>query len=256
MIDYLWLFILLAIVAEILGTVGGFGSSLFFVPMAGYFLDMHTVLGITALYHVMSNTTKIGFFRHGFDKRLIWYIGVPSVIFVILGAWLSKYLPTGRLELILAIFLIALSLIFLINSRLEVKATNRNAVTGGILSGFLAGLVGTGGAIRGIVLSSFKIRKEAFIATSAAIDLAIDASRSVVYSMNGYVHMHDLYLIPILLVVSIVGTFIGKKLLNHISESQFRRVVLILILLTGIFTLRAAVVAKSESPVAVYTAGH
>ncbi len=39
---------------------------------------------------------------------------------------------------------------------------------------------------------------EVFIDTSAAIDLAIDSSQAVVYTMNGYMHTHDLYLIPIL----------------------------------------------------------
>ena len=47
----------------------------------------------------------------------------------------------------------------------------------------------------------------------------------------------DLYLIPILLVVSIIGTFIGKKILEKLSEEQFKSTVLALILLTGCVTL-------------------
>jgi hypothetical protein len=43
----------LALLAEILETVGGFASSLFFIPIASYFLDIHSVLGITALFHVI-----------------------------------------------------------------------------------------------------------------------------------------------------------------------------------------------------------
>lgn len=45
---YLPWFIILSVLAEILGTVGGFGSSVFFVPMASYFMDFQTVLSITA----------------------------------------------------------------------------------------------------------------------------------------------------------------------------------------------------------------
>ena len=89
--DYLLLFILLALLAEILGTVGGFGSSLFFVPIASFFLDFHSVLGITAIFHVSSNITKIAFFRKGFDKNIVIWVGVPAVIFVIIGAYLSKF---------------------------------------------------------------------------------------------------------------------------------------------------------------------
>lgn len=78
---------------------------------------------------------------------------------------------------------------------------------------------------------------EVFIATSAIIDLGIDSSRSVVYYLNGYVHKDDLYLIPILLIVSVVGTYTGKKILTRVSEKQFKSIVLILVMLTGIVTL-------------------
>ncbi|MBK8145180.1 MAG: sulfite exporter TauE/SafE family protein [Bacteroidetes bacterium] len=231
------LFILLALLAEILETVGGFGSSLFFVPIASYFLDFHSVLGITALFHVSSNLTKIAFFRKGFDKRLIFTIGIPAVLFVIAGAFLGKFIETKILEISLAIFLIVVSLVLLIFKKLTVKPTLSNSIIGGTISGLVAGLLGTGGAIRGITLSAFNLRMEVFIATSAIIDLGIDSSRSVVYWFNGYIHKDDFYLIPILFLVSIMGTFIGKKILTRISEKQFKSIVLILILFTGIITL-------------------
>ena len=235
--DYLWYFILLALVAEILGTVGGFGSSMFFVPIASYFLDFHSVLGITALFHVLSNVTKIGFFHKGFDKKLIINLGVPAVVFVVLGAFLSKYIPTRWLELALAAFLIIVSTTFLLFKKITIKPTTANSVSGGVLSGFVAGLLGTGGAIRGMTLAAFNLRMEVFIATSAIIDLAIDSSRAVVYGLNGYIHRDDLYLIPILLVVSIIGTYIGKRILARISEKGFQKIVLILIFCTGIVTI-------------------
>lgn len=236
-IDHLPLFILLALIAEILGTVGGFGSSLFFIPIASYFLDFHSVLGITAIFHVSSNITKIAFFRKGFDKQVIIWLGIPAVVCVIIGAYLSKFAPTEALETGLAVFLISTSIIFLVFNNLNIRPTTANSIGGGVLSGLLAGILGTGGAIRGIVLTAYKMRTEVFIATSAIIDLGIDASRSVVYALNGYVHTHDLYLIPILLVVSILGTWIGKKILERFSEEQFRSSVLVLVLLTGLFTL-------------------
>jgi uncharacterized protein len=232
--EHLIYFMLLALVAEILGTVGGFGSSLFFVPIAGFFLDFDSVLGITALFHLSSNLSKIAIFRKGVDKQLIIRIGIPAVAFVILGAVLSKYLDTKILQFSLAIFLILMSSILLVFKSLELKPTKFNAITGGALSGVTAGLLGTGGAIRGLTLAAFNLKKEIFIATSAVIDLGIDFSRSVVYVSNGYVHKHDLYLIPMLLIVSLLGTIIGKRALNLFSDKQFKFIVLGLILLVGL----------------------
>lgn len=234
---YLPVFIILSIIAEILGTVGGFGSSVFFVPVANYFLDFQSVLGITALFHLSSNVTKIAFFKKGIDKKLVLYLGIPAVIFVFIGGILSRYFEGFWLTIALGIFLVLLSLIFLIYKKLVLAESKRNALVGGALSGFFAGILGTGGAIRGITMSAFKMDKAKFIATSAVIDLGIDFTRSFVYYYNGYIHNHDLYLIPILVIVGIVGTYIGKKLLDKISQDQFRTGVLFLILLIGIITL-------------------
>ncbi len=230
-------FTLLALVAEIIGTVGGFGSSLFFVPIAGFFLDFHSVLGITALFHLASNISKITLFKNGFDKKLILNIGIPSVVFVILGAYLSKFFNSHILEMVLAVFLISISLVLYIFKKLIVKPTLINSVTGGALSGITAGLLGTGGAIRGLTLAAFNLNKDVFIATSAMIDLGIDLSRSAVYISNGYVHKHDLYLIPILISIGFFGTYLGKKLLARFTESQFKATTLILIFVIGVITL-------------------
>lgn len=233
----LYLFITLALISEILGTLGGFGSSMFFVPVASYFFDFHSVLGITALFHLSSNVSKIALFRKGFDKRLVLTIGIPAVLFVIAGAYLSNFVNTWLAMIILSAFLIVLSLLLMRYKTLQLPPTNLNSVTGGALSGLIAGLLGTGGAIRGLTLAAFNLDKERFISTSAIIDLGIDFSRSIVYFSNGYIHQHDYHLVPILLVVGVTGTFIGKKLLTRFSETQFRYVVLVLVLMTGFSTL-------------------
>lgn len=237
MLSDLPLFILLAIIAEILGTVGGFGSSLFFVPIASYFLDFHSVLGITAMFHVFSNISKVALFRKGFDQKLIVSIGIPAVVFVIIGAWASKFVDTKLLEVFLSVVLIVVSIILIIFSKYGIQPNKRNSFIGGAASGLVAGLVGTGGAIRGLTLAAFSLKMEAFIATSAFIDLLIDSSRTIVYYMNGYVHQDDLYLIPMLLVVSLVGTYIGKRLLRYLSEERFKIIVLGLVFFTGVMML-------------------
>jgi hypothetical protein len=195
------------------------------------------VLGITALFHLSSNVSKIALFRKGFDKKLVLKIGIPAVLFVIAGAFLSRFVNASLLQIILSVFLILLSLLLMIYKNLRLKPTTANSITGGALSGITAGLLGTGGAIRGLTLAAFNLDKERFIATSAIIDLGIDLSRSIVYFSNGYMHKHDYYLIPILLIVGILGTFIGKKLLSRFSETQFKYTVLILVIITGVVTL-------------------
>jgi uncharacterized membrane protein YfcA len=108
------LFMSLAFVAEILGTVSGFGSSILFVPVASIFFDFKTVLAITAVFHVFSNLSKIALFRKGIDKEIVLKLGIPAVVFVILGAWLTNYIATDKMELFMNIALVILAIYLII----------------------------------------------------------------------------------------------------------------------------------------------
>lgn len=234
------LFLVLALLAEIAGTVGGFGSSVFFVPIANFFFDFESVLGITALFHLASNASKLGLFRVGIDLRLLVTLGVPSVVFAIIGALATAYVPTHALEMALALFLLALSGWMLLRPRWAIAPTTRNGMLAGALSGGMAGLVGTGGAVRGLALAAFALPKEVFVATSAAIDMGIDLSRAAVYFRNGYVHRHDVLWIPLLVVVAVLGTWIGRALLRRLPQERFRQIALLLVFGIGLLTLYAA----------------
>jgi uncharacterized membrane protein YfcA len=244
--DINYVFLLLALVAEIIGTIGGFGSSVFFVPLGNFYFDFYSVLGMTAIFHLSSNLSKNFLFKKGLNKRLLLYIGLPSIVFVVLGGILSKFLNTYFLEIFLGIFLVGLSTFFLVKSKIIVPAKNKNAIIGGSLSGFSAGLLGTGGAIRGLTMAAFNIEKSVFIATSAFIDFMIDFSRTFVYYNNGYIHKHDLKYVPFLLIIGLIGSFVGKKVLAYIPQSKFRRFSLYLILIIGIVTLVKIFVVQIE----------
>jgi len=232
-----FVFLLLALIAEITGTIGGFGSSVFFVPLANFYFDFETVLGMTAVFHVFSNLSKIAQFRKGLDKKLILYLGIPSVIFVIIGGLLAKYVNTTYLEIALGIFLVTLSGFFLIKKDVKIKDGKAQAAAGGLLSGLLAGLLGTGGAVRGLTMAAFNLEKNAFIATSAVIDFGVDFSRTVIYYLNGFIKTEIMIYIPFLVAIGWFGTWIGKKILVHIPQSSFRKFSLLLILLIGVITI-------------------
>lgn len=232
-----FVFLLLALIAEIIGTVGGFGSSVFFVPIGNFYFDFHSVLGLTALFHLSSNLSKIYFFKQGLDKKLILRIGVPSVIFVIIGGFLSRYISIKYLELILGVFLVLLSLLFLVKKNLVIKPRKKESIIGGSLSGLAAGLLGTGGAIRGLTMAAFNLEKSVFIATSAFIDFMVDFSRTFVYFSNGYIHVHDLKYVPFLFLIGVIGTYMGKKILVKIPQEKFKKLSLSLILLIGAITI-------------------
>jgi uncharacterized membrane protein YfcA len=235
--DKYWFFVLLAFISEILGTISGFGSSILFVPIASMFFDFKTVLGITAVFHIFSNLSKIALFRKGINKDIVIKLGIPAVIFVIIGAFITTFLQTRQIELAMNIILVFLALFLIVKFDKPLKQTNTNLYIGGITSGFIAGIAGTGGAIRGIILAAFQLTKEAFISTSAFIDLGVDLSRTIVYTSSGYFKKEFLFLIPFLIGISILGSYIGKLILRRTSENLFRYIVLALIIVTAVMQI-------------------
>jgi uncharacterized membrane protein YfcA len=153
-------------------------------------------------------------------------MGISAILSVIIGAVISKYAPVKELEIFLSIFMIAISILLLTGIQKKVHASNTNLIIGGSLSGFIAGLIGTGGAIRGITLAAFQIEKNTFIPTSAIIDMGVDSSRLLIYIYNGFIQTNFLYMIPALILISMLGSWIGKKILIQLSESVFQKIVL------------------------------
>ncbi len=228
-----YLFLFLAFVSEILGTISGFGSSILFVPIASVFFDFKTVLAITAVFHVFSNFSKITLFRKGIRKDIVLKLGIPAVIFVTFGAYLTTFLPTKEIEIGMNIVLIFLAIFLLIKFNKPIQQSNKNLYLGGISSGFLAGITGTGGAIRGITLAAFQLPKEIFISTSALIDLGVDTSRAIIYTSNGYFEKEYIFLIPFLIIISFIGSYVGRLILNKTSETIFRFLVIGVIFITA-----------------------
>ena len=228
------LFFISALIAEIIGTMAGFGSSTIFLPLALLFVDFKTAIVLVAIFHLFGNLSRIIFFRQGFDKRMILQFGVPSVLLSLLGAFLIGVLPQPILKLILGIFLITTSASFLIKPGLKIPANTSTFIAGGGATGFITALVGTGGALRATLLQGFNIEKVKYIATAATIALATDATRIPVYLSQGFLTEQYYLYLPILFGTALVGSFIGRKIVRRIDQEKFRKIVLVAIILVSI----------------------
>jgi len=231
------LFYILTFLCEIIGTIGGFGSSVYFVAIASLFFDFKLVLGITAFMHLFSNIAKLLMFYKDINYKLILKIGIPSTLLVIAGAYLSSNISFHHFDLMLGIFLIAISIMFISFEKFSFQPNTLNSIVLGSTSGFAAGIMGTGGAIRGLLLISMNLEKSILVATSAGIDMMVDLSRSIVYYNEGYIPNEMWKHLPFLIAASFAGTYIGKIILNKISQEKFKKYVLILIALIGLINI-------------------
>jgi uncharacterized protein len=228
------IFIIIGFFSEMVGTMAGFGSSTIYLPLASYFLDFKTALVLVAIFHFFGNISRIAFFRHGLDKKVLLLFGIPSFVLSLLGATLVGNLSQTLLKFMLGIFLIVISATFLLRPKLAFPANAKSFVLGGGISGFIVGLIGTGGALRAALLTGLKMEKEKYIATAAVIALGTDATRIPSYISAGFLPEQYHYFVPILFGTAVAGSYVGRKIVNRIDQDKFKKMVLIAIILASI----------------------
>ncbi|MEW6044050.1 MAG: sulfite exporter TauE/SafE family protein [Thermoproteota archaeon] len=228
------IFFVIGFVSEIVGTVAGFGSSTIFLPLASYFVDFRTALVLVAIFHLFGSASRLVFFRHGLDKRVLLFFGVPSFVFSLIGATVVDDLSQVLLKFLLGIFLISICTVFLVRPKLAFPSNAKSLVTGGVTSGFIVGLIGTGGALRAAFLTGLKIDKTKYIATAAVIALGTDATRIPSYVSYGFLPESYYYYIPVLFAIAVGGSYVGRKIVNKIDQEKFKKMVLIAVILASI----------------------
>jgi uncharacterized protein len=241
------LFFIVAFVSEVIGAIAGFGSSTIFLPFALFFVDFQTALILVAISHLFGNLGRINFFKQGLDKKIIATFGIPSILFSFLGASIVGILSQDILKIILGIFLIITSVLFLVRPSLKVPTHRSVVITGGGISGLITGLVGTGGALRATFLTGFNLEKTKYIATAAVIAMGTDATRIPLYVSHGFLLQQYYYYIPILAVTAIGGSYVGKKIVGKIDQNKFRKIVLVAIILVSINFIISGSISMSNS---------
>lgn len=238
-----FLIIVLAFAAELIGTASGVSSSVLFVPLASLFVEPRTVLGYTATLHIIGNSIRLVMYFSHIEWRLAVKIGIPAVIFTAIGAVLSSYLDQKFFSALLGFFLIVFSFLMLSSERIIKKMSEIRSApyVGGVLSGLLTGLVGSGGAIRSLSLSVFQLTPLSFTATSTLIDFGGDIFRFFIYMEQGYLEAHHYLFLPLVVVGVFFANWLAKQWLKRITPQRFRKIILLLVFVMGIISFVKAV---------------
>lgn len=231
--------VLIGFASELIGTITGFGSSTFFVPAALMLESFQTVLVLTAILHTFGNSSRLFLFRTHFMWGPFLKLAIPYILFSAIGAFIMIDTSPESLKRALGGLLILLSVVFLIGHNLDRFIPPRVGMLLAAFSGLSTGLVGTGGALRGLALAALRVPKSTFVALSAAIDIGGDTVRSVIYIKSGLFQWHHWFYVPALMLAALLGSIVGKWALAQISQRMFERLVAVFVFLSGLMFLIA-----------------
>ncbi|MFK7899645.1 MAG: sulfite exporter TauE/SafE family protein [Cyclobacteriaceae bacterium] len=169
-------------------------------------------------------------------KYINWKITLSYSILIIPGAYLGSllfgYFKTEVLQILIGIFIIIS--VFISNDKQQPLKKYKF-----ILLGFVSSFLGMIIAVTGPFIASYfnlnNIQKEELVGTKSACQGIAQVIKIIVfYSVLHFDFQEYLTLILLLGGVSILGTFIGKKILSKISNSVYKRLNTIILIVIGI----------------------
>jgi hypothetical protein len=232
-----------AIVAGAIASVAGFGIGSVLTPVLATQLDVRIAITAVSLPHLAGTIVRFLLVRAHIDREVLLGFGAASALGGLTGAALQTVVQSAVLAIVFAALLIFAGFGSLTGFAERMRFRGRAAaLLGGALSGLLGGLVGNQGGIRAAALLGFDVDRQAFVATGTAVALIVDGARIPVYLATQGAELARLApLIALLAAGAVIGTLAGQWTLQRMPEPVFRRVVGVLLLLLGAYTLARAV---------------
>lgn len=224
--------------AGMTASVAGFGIGSFLIPLVSVRTGTKVAIALVSVPHFFGTSVRFWLLKSKVNRKILSRFGLLSAAGGLTGALLHSFFVSGLLQIIFAIMLILAGIVGVLQVSKRLRFGKKGAAIAGLASGFFGGLVGEQGGIRSVALLNFDVEKEAFIATTTATGLIVDAVRMPVYFLTLFSQVSQFLFIIILSSAAVItGTLAGNVVLKRIPEESFKRIVSLLILILGIFLL-------------------
>lgn len=224
--DYMLLvFLGIAFVAATISAIAGFGSALILISASSLVFDIKWSIAMTTFFYFFNTSLKTYSFRHHINWPLVMKLSFLAVPGTLLGAYCLLLIDVTWLSLGLAF--VSLSYLFLDVLKLmpKYKVSDTVLLGSGFIYGFISGAMGTGSLIKAMVFKQLNMPKQAFVASMAASALPLNCIKIIVFVSASLIIWDDVMAIFALLLVSYLGTLLGKFCLLRVSQIGFERLV-------------------------------
>jgi len=229
-------FLLAAFLGAVTTGVAGFAMGLVVSGIWLHILPPVQTVTLMVSYSVLLQGYGVWKLRHALDWRRVAPFIVGGVIGVPIGALLLAHTNPVHLRTAVGVVLLLYSIYYLARPALEPV---RGGVPVDIVIGFLNGLLGGLTGLVGIVVVIWcQLRgwpKDVQRTVFQPVIITTSAMTAAWLGASGAVTAETVKLFLLGLPMLLAGTWVGMRLYGRLDEAGFRRVVLILLLLSGIF---------------------
>jgi len=174
--------------------------------------------------------------RHALRWSRLWPFLVGAAFGVPLGVAILRWANPDHVRIAVGVVLVLYSAYTLARPPMKpVTDAGATADAGvGFLNGILGGLTGLAGILTTIWCGMRGWPRDEQRATFQPIGVAIFAMSGLWLGVNSSITIDTAWFFVIGLPVLLAGTWVGLKLYGHLDETGFRKVILILLLLSGV----------------------
>lgn len=222
-------------IAFILSTISGGGGALLLIPVTSWLLGASAAAPIINLGTFISRPSRLYLFWHDIDWSLIKYYVPSAIIGAGLSALLFSYLDTNWIQLIVGAFLVSTLFQYRFGKVDKSFAMPKvGFIPLGFVTAFISTLVGGLGPILNPFYMNVGLKKEDLIATKTANSFFVGIAQIGSYTFFGILTA-QLWIYGLMLGLgAIVGNVIGKRFLAGMSIKQFRVLLILLMVISGL----------------------
>ena len=228
----------IAVLSGATASLVGFGIGSMLTPLLALKVGTDLAVAAVALPHAVATALRCWRLRRQIDVEVLKGFGLLSAAGGLAGALAYSQLNAAVLTRVLGGLLVLTAVAQL--AGLAARWRPRGAAVGvvGFTSGFFGGIAGNQGGLRAAALTAFRLSPAAFVATSTATGLLVDAARTPVYLYNAGSALISLWL-PISVATAgvLVGTILGERILLRMPRDRFARLVAIAVGVLGLWLL-------------------
>jgi uncharacterized membrane protein YfcA len=231
----LTIFLIATFAGALVAGLSGFAFGLVAASIWLYILTPLQTATIIVAFGLIVQGYSVWKLRHALDWSKLWPFLAGAVIGVPVGISVLGWANPAHVKTGIGVFLVLYSLYALIQPKMaSLTAGGASADAGvGFLNGVLGGITGLAGILVTIWCGLRGWPKDRQRTVFQPVAVATFAMSAVWLGIKGVVSVDTIRMFLFGLPVLLAGTWLGMKLYGRLDEATFRKVVLILLLVSG-----------------------